>query len=62
LPAPHPIKSNSTYQIGHLLLGRRNAAGAADEILLPIAAVAFGMTTMGIVLHGGRRRLPLSLA
>jgi hypothetical protein len=29
--------------------GRRPAAVAAVEILLPLAAVAFGMTTMGIV-------------
>ena len=31
--------------------GRRKAAGAAVEILLPIAAVAFGITAFGIVLH-----------
>jgi hypothetical protein len=31
--------------------GPRNAADAAVEILLPIAAVAFGMTTMGIALY-----------
>jgi hypothetical protein len=31
--------------------GRRNAADAAIEILLPIAAAAFGMTAMGIVFY-----------
>jgi hypothetical protein len=31
--------------------GRRKAADAAVEILLPIAAVAFGITAFGIVLH-----------
>lgn len=31
--------------------GRRKAAGAAVEILLPIAAVAFGITAFGIILH-----------
>ena len=31
--------------------GRRRASDAAVEILLPIAAVAFGMTAMGIVLY-----------
>jgi hypothetical protein len=31
--------------------GRRKAAGAAIEILLPLAAVAFGMTGLGIVFH-----------
>lgn len=30
---------------------RRNAPGAAIEILLPIAAVAFGITAFGIVFH-----------
>jgi hypothetical protein len=30
---------------------RRSAAGAATEILLPIVAVAFGMTAFGIVFH-----------
>jgi hypothetical protein len=33
--------------------GPRNAADAAVEILLPIAAVAFGMTAMGIVAAAG---------
>jgi hypothetical protein len=31
--------------------GRRKAADAAVEILLPLAAVAFGMTGLGIVFH-----------
>jgi hypothetical protein len=31
--------------------GRLPGANAAVEILLPIAAVAFGMTALGIVLH-----------
>jgi hypothetical protein len=33
------------------LQGRRKAAGAAVEILLPFAAIAFGITALGIVLH-----------
>jgi hypothetical protein len=31
--------------------GRRNGTNAAAEILLPIAAGAFGMTALGIVFH-----------
>jgi hypothetical protein len=31
--------------------GRRKGWSAAIEVLLPIAAVAFGMTAIGIVLH-----------
>jgi hypothetical protein len=31
--------------------GRRNAAEAAVEILLPLAAVAFGMTALGMIFH-----------
>ena len=31
--------------------GRRKAAGAAIEILLPLAAVAFGMVGFGIIFH-----------
>jgi hypothetical protein len=31
--------------------GRRNAMGAAIEILLPLAAAATGMTAMGIIFH-----------
>jgi len=31
--------------------GRQNGWGATIEALLPIAAVAFGMTAIGIVLH-----------
>lgn len=31
--------------------GRRKAVGAAVEVLLPFAAIAFGITALGIVLH-----------
>jgi hypothetical protein len=31
--------------------GRRKAAGAAVEVLLPFAAIAFGIMALGIVLH-----------
>jgi hypothetical protein len=41
-------------------LGRLSGAQAATQILLPIAAVAIGMTVFGIALHVAEHAAPLA--
>jgi hypothetical protein len=53
LPDDHPIRSYREWSKSEFNTwqGRLSGTSAAVQILLPIAAVAFGMTIFGITLH-----------